>query len=32
VEGQRETIMSRAIPFEIVEGGTNESETSARSR
>ena len=32
VEGQRETIMSRAIPFEVVEGGTNESETSAGSR
>jgi hypothetical protein len=32
VEGQRETIVSRAIPFEVVEGGTSESETSAGSR
>jgi hypothetical protein len=34
VEGQRQTIMSRAIPFEVVEGGTNEnpSKTSAGSR
>jgi hypothetical protein len=34
VDGQRETIMSRAIPFEVVEGGTNENatKTSAGSR
>jgi hypothetical protein len=33
VEGQRETIVSRAIPFEIVEGGTNDaSKTSVGSR
>jgi hypothetical protein len=31
VDGQRETIMSRAIPFEVVEGGTSDSETSAGS-
>jgi hypothetical protein len=34
VDGQRETIMARAIPLEVVEGGTNEttSKTSAGSR
>ncbi len=34
VEGQRETIVSRAIPFEVVEGGANENaaKTSAGSR
>ena len=34
VDGQRETIMSRAIPLEVVEGRTNEttSKTSAGSR
>ena len=34
VDGQREIIMSRAIPLEVVEGGTNESaaKTSAGSR
>ena len=29
VEGQRQTIMSRAIPFEVVEGGTSENSTKA---
>ena len=34
VDGQRETITSRAIPFEVVEGGTNENaaKTSAGNR
>ncbi len=34
VDGQRETIMARAIPLEVVDGGTNEttSKTSAGSR
>jgi hypothetical protein len=29
VEGHRETIVSRAIPFEVAEGGTNESSSKA---